>query len=105
MSNDEREVRVRVNVLTLSDCDYCNLLKSELDKEGIAYNNIDAYQFPDFAQSIEDKFKTKYYPIVFIDHDNLITTLVSETDLETTNILRTFNTMPELIGIIKSYIK
>jgi glutaredoxin len=105
MSNDKREVGGKVRVLTLSDCDYCSWLKSELDIEGITYTNIDANTFSDFANMVEDKFQTKYYPIVFIDIGDKVITILSETKLETSETLRTFNTIPELVGIIKSYIK
>lgn len=102
MSNDKREVGVRL--LTLSDCDYCAWLKSELDGCGIAYTNIDADQFSDFADQIEDKFKTEAYPIVFIDLGDKVVTIVPETKLETSDTLRTFDTIPELVNIIKEYI-
>ena len=49
MSN-KREVRIRL--LTLSWCDYCMWLKSELDEQGIAYDDIDADKFSDFADQI-----------------------------------------------------
>jgi len=102
MSNDKREVGVRL--LTLSDCDYCTWLKSELDGCGIAYTNIDANQFSDFADQIEIKFKTEAYPITFIDLGEELITIVPETELETSNTLRTFDTIPELVNIIKEYI-
>jgi len=105
MSNDKREVGGKVRVLTLSDCDYCSWLKSELNIEGIPYVNIDADMFNDFSVSVEKKFQTEYYPIVFIDIGDKVITILSETKLETSETLRTFNTIPELIGIIKSYIK
>jgi len=103
MSN-ERSEEVRVKLLTLGDCDYCTWLKSELDGCGITYVNIDADQHSDFADMIEDKFKTDSYPIVFIEQDREVIIIVPETKLETSETLRTFNTIPELIGIIKSYI-
>lgn len=102
MSN---ESKVGVRLLTLSDCDYCLWLKSELDGCGINYINIDADEFSDFADQIEAKFKTNTYPIVFIDLGTSIVTIVPEISLDTSNTLRTFNTIPELLGIIKSYIK
>lgn len=102
MSNDKREVGVRL--LTLSDCDYCTWLKSELDGCGIAYTNIDADQFSDFADQIEDKFKTEAYPIVFLDLGTKVVTIVPETKLEISDTLLTFDTIPQLVGIIKKYI-
>lgn len=99
MSN-KREVGVRL--LTLSGCDYCMWLKSELDGCGIAYTDIDADQFSDFADQIENEFKTEAYPIVFIDLGTKVITIVPETELETSDTLHTFNTIPELVGIIKN---
>ena len=98
----KRELGVRL--LTLSDCDYCNWLKSELDAEGISYDNIDADKFSDFADQVEQKFKTEAYPIVFIDIGVKIITIVPETELETSDTLLTFDTIPQLVGIIKRYI-
>ena len=98
----KRELGVRL--LTLSDCDYCNWLKSELDAEGISYDNIDANKFSDFADQVEQKFKTEAYPIVFIDIGVKIITIVPETELETSDTLLTFDTIPQLVGIIKKYI-
>ena len=102
MSNENEKVGVRL--LTLGDCDYYTWLKSELDGCGIAYTNIDADQFSDFADQIEDKFKTEVYPIVFIDLGDKVITIVPETKLDTSVTLRTFNTIPELVNIIKEYI-
>jgi len=95
---------VGVRIMTLSWCDICQWLKSELDGCGIAYTNIDADQFSDFADKIEEKFKTEAYPIVFIEHNDKVITIVSETSLDTSDELLTFDSIPELVGIIKKYI-
>ena len=105
MSEIGKKEEVGVRLLTLSDCDYCNWLKSELDEEGIIYTNIDANEYDDFSTAIEQKFKTDTYPIVFIDLGLTVITIVGETSLETSNTLRTFDTIPQLVGIIKQYIK
>ena len=102
MSNENEKVGIRL--LTLSGCDYCTWLKSELDEHGIAYDNIDANVFSDFAGQVEQKFKTTVYPIVFIDIGVKIITIVPETELETSDTLLTFDTIPQLVGIIKRYI-
>ena len=105
MSEIGKKEEVGVRLLTLSDCDYCNWLKSELDEEGIIYTNINANEYDDFSTAIEQKFKTDTYPIVFIDLGLTVITIVGETSLETSNTLRTFDTIPQLVGIIKQYIK
>jgi glutaredoxin len=99
MSN-ERKVGVRL--LTMNDCDYCNWLKSELDAEGIDYVNLDVDMFSSFADEVEHKFKTNLYPIVFLDLGDKLITIVSETKLETSDTLRTFDTIPQLVNIIKN---
>lgn len=101
----EESKRVEIRILTLKDCDYCVWLKSELDNEKISYANIDAEYYSDFSDDIEHKFQTKIYPIVFIDLGTTVITVLSETDLDTSEILRKFDTIPHLVSIIKSYIK
>lgn len=96
---------VGVRIVTLSDCDYCKWLKSELDAHRISYINIDADKFSDIADELENKFGTQYYPMVFVNVGSKAIAILSETNLETSDTLRTFDTIPELIGIIKSYIK
>jgi glutaredoxin len=105
MSNDEMKEEIGIRIVTLEDCDYCKWLKDELDGCGINYTNIDAIEFNDFSNSIENRFKTKTYPIVFIDLGLKVIALVGETSLEMNETLRTFDTIPHLVGIIKSYIK
>ena len=97
--------KIGVRLLTLEWCDTCMWLKSELDAAGISYVNIDAEQFSDFADEIEDKFKTSTYPIVFLDLGDKVITILPETDLATTDTLRTFDTVPQLVSIIKQIIK
>ena len=105
MSNDGINRGVGVRIVTLSGCDYCIWLKSELDGCGINYTNIDAEMFSDFSDEIENRLKTETYPMVFIDLGPNVIALVGETSLETNETLRTFDTIPHLVGIIKSYIK
>jgi glutaredoxin len=105
MSELGKKEEVGIRLLTLSDCDYCSWLKSELDGQGIIYTNIDAEEYDDFSTEVEKKFKTNTYPIIFIELDSIVITIVGETKLETSDILRTFNTIPQLVGIIKQYIK
>jgi glutaredoxin len=105
MSNEGMKGEVGVSILTLSDCDYCMWLKSELNAQQISYTNIDARQNEKFADAIESNYRTEHYPIVMIDIGDKVIGIVPETDLDTSEHLRTFDTIPELVGIIKSYIK
>ena len=59
MSTERKDESINVRLLTLTGCDYCEWLKRELDNEGITYTNIDADMFSDFAESIENHFKTE----------------------------------------------
>ncbi len=105
MSNRGMNGEVGVRLLTLSDCDYCIWLKSELDSCGISYVDIDVNKFDEFSTSVEKEYKTDTYPIVFIETGNNVVVIVSETELDTTDKLRTFDTIPHLVTIIKKYIK
>lgn len=105
MSNRGMNGEVGVRVLTLSDCDYCMWLKSELDSCGIAYVDIDANKFDDFSDKVEQEYKTNRYPIVFIETKQDTIVILGETELATTDKLRTFDTIPELVSMIKKYIK
>jgi glutaredoxin len=103
----DREMREdgKVRLLTLEWCDVCMWLKSELNAAGISYDEINAEIFNDFSDEIEDKFKTSSYPIVFLDLGDKVITIVPETDLDTTDTLRTFDTVPQLVSMIKQIIK
>ena len=105
MSNRGMNGEVGVRLLTLSDCDYCMWLKSELDSYGISYVDIDANKFDEFSTSVEKEYKTDTYPIVFIETSSNVVVIVGETELDTTDKLRTFDTIPHLVTIIKKYIK
>lgn len=79
-------------------------LKSELSREKIEYVNIDADENSSFADDIEKKFKTKHYPIIFIERNADVITILPETKLETSPILLTFQTIPQAIQLIKQHI-
>jgi glutaredoxin len=105
MSNDGMNGEVGVRIVTLSDCDYCIWLKNELDGCGINYTNIDVDMFKDFVDALMDKLKTDGLPLVIIDLGPKIISIVGGTELEESETLRTFESIPHLVGIIKSYIK
>lgn len=94
----------KIRILTLEYCDACNWLKSELGSEKIEYVNIDAEQNSEFADSIEEKFKTKHYPIIFLESDKNVITILPETELEPSPTLITFTTIPQAINLIKKHI-
>lgn len=105
IGNEGMNGKIGVRLLTLEWCDTCMWLKSELDAAGISYADIDAERFNDFSDEIENKFKTSTYPIVFLDLGDKVITIVAETNLATTDTLRTFDTVPQLVSTIKQIIK
>jgi len=105
IGNEGMSKEGKVRLLTLEWCDTCMWLKSELDAAGISYADINAEHFSDFSDEVEDKFKTSTYPIIFLDLDDKVITIVAETDLATTDTLRTFDTVPQLVSMIKQIIK
>ena len=98
---EEMDEKVGVRIMTLEWCDTCTWLKSELDAAGIFYYDIDAEANTEFADSIEDKFKTNKYPIVFLTLPDRVITILSETDLETSPLIRIFDSVPQLVSTIK----
>lgn len=103
--NEGMNGEIGVRLLTLEWCDTCQWLKSELKTAGISYIDIDAEKFSDFTDKVEEKYKTSTYPIVLLDLGEKLIVFLSETDLDTTDEIRTFDTVPQLVGMIKSYIK
>lgn len=95
----------KIRILTLEYCDACNWLKSELRNKKIEFVNIDAEQNSEFANDIEKNFKTEHYPIIFLEGEKDVITILPETKLDTSSILHTFITIPEAIELIKKHIK
>lgn len=94
----------KIRILTLEYCDACMWLKSELEREKIEYVNIDANSNIDFANDIEKKFQTEFYPIIFMEGETDVITILPATKLEPSPTLLTFQTIPEAINLIKSNI-
>lgn len=105
MSRKRKSEEVGIRLLTLSGCRYCEWLMNDLNNNNIPYVNIDAEEWSNISDKIEEEYKTSSYPIVLIEKQDKLIVIVSETDLETSETLRTFDTIPHLVGIIKSYIK
>ena len=105
MSRKRKSEEVGIRLLTLSGCRYCEWLMNDLNNNNIPYVNIDAEEWSNISDKIEEEYKTSSYPIVLIEKQDKLIVIVSETDLETSETLRTFDTIPNLVGIIKSYIK
>lgn len=94
---------MRVKILTIEGCDYCTWLKSELDAEHIPYIDINANKEYKLADKMEMTYKTDRYPMVIVPYKGTNIIILSETSLATSDTLRTFDTIPHLVGIIKQY--
>lgn len=56
----------KVRVLRLSGCRYCKELVGKLDNKGIDYESLDADEYSDFADGVEDFTGIRNYPIVIV---------------------------------------
>jgi glutaredoxin len=90
-----------ITLYTLKTCDKCKQLKDGLDKNGINYNNIYMEDYGMLADRIEKLYRCEKYPMV-IYAENIW--LPESSSLPSTNIA-IYNTIPELIKMIKSKIK
>jgi len=93
-----------ITVYSLPYCDYCNLLKSTLDKLEIPYTDVDVDLNPIMGDWLEDNLKTESFPIIYFKkRDGEYIYILSETNLESLNSVRIFNTIEEAIEILAQY--
>ena len=75
-----------------------------MSNEGLEYKEIDVEMFDSFASDIEKKFKTEHYPIIFLENDQNVITILPATELEPSPILHIFDNVPQAIQLIKKHI-
>jgi len=93
-----------ITVYSLPYCQYCNLLKGTLDKLEIPYTDVDVDLNPIMGDWLEDNLKTESFPIIYFKkRDGEYIYILSETNLETLNSVRIFNTIEEAIEILAQY--
>jgi glutaredoxin len=93
-----------ITVYSLPYCDYCNLLKGTLDKLEIPYTDVDVDLNPIMGDWLEDNLKTESFPIIYFKkRDGEYIYILSETNLESLNGVRIFNTIEEAIEILAQY--
>jgi len=93
-----------IKIYSLPYCDYCNLLKGTLDKLEIPYTDINVDQNERMGDWLEDTLKTESYPIIYFKkRDGEYIYILSETNLETLNGVRIFNTIEEALEILTQY--
>jgi len=93
-----------ITVYSLPYCQYCNLLKGTLDKLEIPYTDVDVDLNPIMGDWLEDNLKTESFPIIYFKkRDGEYIYILSETNLESLNGVRIFNTIEEAIEILAQY--
>ena len=93
-----------ITVYSLPYCQYCNLLKGTLDKLEIPYTDVDVDLNPIMGDWLEDNLKTESFPIIYFKkRDGEYIYILSETNLETLNGVRIFNTIDEALEILLQY--
>ena len=93
-----------ITIYSLPYCDYCNLLKGTLDKLEIPYTDVDVDMNVLMGDWLEENLKTESYPIIFFRKlPGEYIYILSETNLETLNSVRIFNTIEEAIEILAQY--
>jgi len=93
-----------ITVYSLPYCDYCNLLKGTLDKLEIPYTDIDVDTNVLMGDWLENNLKTESYPIIYFRKSpGEYIYILSETNLESLNSVRIFNTIEEAIEILAQY--
>ena len=100
----EKKGEGEITVYSLPYCDYCNLLKGTLDKLEIPYTDIDVDTNVLMGDWLEENLKTESYPIIFLRKlPGEYIYILSETNLESLNGVRIFNTIEEAIEILTQY--
>ena len=93
-----------ITIYTLPYCNYCSLLKGTLDKLEIPYTDVDVDINVLMGDWLEENLKTESYPIIYFKRrDGEYIYILSETNLETLNGVRIFNTIEEALEILTQY--
>jgi glutaredoxin len=100
----EKKGEGEITVYSLPYCQYCNLLKGTLDKLEIPYTDVDVDLNPIMGDWLEDNLKTESFPIIYFKkREGEYIYILSETNLETLNGVRIFNTIDEALEILLQY--
>ena len=93
-----------ITIYTLPYCDYCNILKGALNKLKIPYKDVDVDHNSAMGDWLENNLKTESFPIIYFKkRDGEYIYILSDTDLETLNGVRIFNTIEEALEILTQY--
>ena len=100
----EKKGEGEITVYSLPYCQYCNLLKSTLDKLKVPYIDVDVDKNTLIGDWLEDNLKTESYPIIYFKkREGEYIYILSETNLESLNGVRIFNTIEEALEILLQY--
>jgi len=84
----------------IEGCRYCHELKDRLGIMNIPFTYINISDNDELGDKIEDLFKCSVYPMVVLNNNYQIVWL-PETSLLSSNSIRTFDTIQELLTNIK----
>lgn len=93
-----------ITLYTLPHCNYCQILKGALNKLEIPYTDIDVELNELMGDWLEENLKTESYPIIHYKRTpEEYIYILSQTDLETLNGVRIFNTIEEALEILLEF--
>ena len=93
-----------ITLYTLPHCNYCQILKGALDKLEVPYTDIDVELNELMGDWLEENLKTESYPIIYYKRTpGEYIYILSQTDLETLNGVRIFNTIEEALEILLEF--
>jgi glutaredoxin len=100
----ERKGVGEITIYTLSYCQHCQTLKGALDNLKVPYTDVDIDVNPLMGDWLEDNLKTESFPIIYFKkREGEYIYILSETNLETLNGVRIFNTIDEALEILLQY--
>jgi len=93
-----------ITLYTLPYCQHCQVLKGTLDKLEVPYTDVDVDTNVLMGDWLEAALKTESYPIIYFKkREGEYIYILSETNLETLNGVRIFNTIDEALEILLQY--
>lgn len=93
-----------ITLYTLPHCTYCQTLKGALNKLNVPFSDIDVEENGQIGDWLEENLKTESYPIIYFKkREGEYIYILSETNLDTLNGVRIFNTIEEALEILLEY--
>lgn len=93
-----------ITLYTLPYCQHCQVLKGTLDKLEVPYTDVNVDENEKMGDWLEDTLQTESFPIIYFKkREGEYIYILSETNLETLNGVRIFNTIDEALEILLQY--